>query len=67
MVWIDDPAVMGRVSSDLRYRIWDIFSARQIEMAYPQRDVHIQSVAPSVFKARDEANQRSQGQEIKQS
>jgi small-conductance mechanosensitive channel len=63
MVWTDDPASVPRLRSDLRYRIWDIFKARNIEMAYPQRDVHIQSVSPSVVhQLRDGQNEKIQGQ-----
>jgi small-conductance mechanosensitive channel len=63
LVWTDDPAGVGRLSSDLRYRIWDIFKERNIEMAFPQREVHIQSVSSAVaHQLRDGQKEQSQGQ-----
>ncbi|WP_035253442.1 mechanosensitive ion channel family protein [Desulfatiglans anilini] len=40
--WITDPANgVANVSSDLRLAIWDTFKAHNIEIPFPQRDVHI--------------------------
>jgi len=45
MVWVDDPVRVGAVSSDLRYRIWDAFSRRNIEIPFPQREVYIRGAS----------------------
>jgi small-conductance mechanosensitive channel len=45
MVWVDDPARVGTVSNDLRYRIWDAFSQRNIEFPIRQREVHIRGAS----------------------
>lgn len=40
--WINDPANgVANVSSDLRLAVWDTFKAHNIEIPFPQRDVHI--------------------------
>jgi small-conductance mechanosensitive channel len=42
--WIDDP-MNGRanVKSDMLVLIWDKFAAHDIEIPYPQRDIHLRS------------------------
>lgn len=42
--WINDP-MNGRanVTSDLLIRIWDKFKANNVEIPYPQRDLHLRS------------------------
>lgn len=42
-VWIDDFLNTRRVSSDLRFMIWEDLARRGIEIPYPQRDLHIRS------------------------
>jgi small-conductance mechanosensitive channel len=37
---------LRQLRSDLRFRITDLFSERGIVIAFPQRDVHLDSVAP---------------------
>jgi small-conductance mechanosensitive channel len=37
---------IGRVESDLRFRIDELFRQEGIVMAYPQRDLHIDSIKP---------------------
>lgn len=44
-VWID-PVLVKPISSELRYMIWDEFAARNIEIPFPQRDLHIRSGVP---------------------
>ena len=46
LVWTDDAARIPFLSSDLRYNIWDALAARQIEIPFPQRDIHIRSGVP---------------------
>lgn len=46
LVWTDDPAGIARLTSELRYRIWDSFKERNIEIPYPQREVHVRSIDP---------------------
>ncbi|MDM8527574.1 mechanosensitive ion channel [Anaerolineales bacterium HSG24] len=45
-VWTDDPFKIPRLSSDLRYNVWDELSHRKIEIPFPQRDIHIRSGWP---------------------
>ena len=42
--WIDDP-MNGRanVTSEMMFRIWDKFHEHDIEIPYPQRDLHLRS------------------------
>jgi small-conductance mechanosensitive channel len=42
--WIDDP-MNGRanVTSEMMFRIWDKFHEHDIEIPYPQRDLHLHS------------------------
>lgn len=42
--WINDP-MNGRanVASDILVRIWDKFAANDIEIPYPQRDIHLRT------------------------
>ena len=42
--WINDPANgMRNISSEVLFHIWDAFKENNIEIPYPQRDVHIKS------------------------
>lgn len=43
LVWTDEAARIASLTSDLRYRIWDALAARDIEIPFPQRDIHIRS------------------------
>jgi small-conductance mechanosensitive channel len=45
LVWVDNPARVPAVTSDLRYRIWDELKSRNIEIPYPQREVYIKGAA----------------------
>lgn len=44
LVWTDDAAGLPTLTSDLRYRIWDALAAHNIEIPFPQRDIHIRSI-----------------------
>lgn len=40
--WITDPAEgVSNVTSELYYRIWDLFKEHGVEIPFPQRDVHM--------------------------
>jgi small-conductance mechanosensitive channel len=39
--WLDDAVSRKKVSSELRCRIWQKFSELDIEIPYPQRDLHL--------------------------
>lgn len=41
--WVTDPGDQWAVASDLRYQVWDALKAAGIELAYPQRDIHVRS------------------------
>jgi small-conductance mechanosensitive channel len=43
LVWTDDAARIVALASALRYRIWDLLKAHNIEIPFPQRDLHIRS------------------------
>jgi potassium-dependent mechanosensitive channel len=45
-VWIDDFMNMRRVSSDLRFIVWEELAKRNIEIPFPQRDLHLRSSIP---------------------
>ena len=46
-VWIDDPKNgMENVKNAVLLKIWDSFHANGIEIAFPQRDLHIKSAVP---------------------
>jgi len=48
MVWISDPeAGVGNVRSEILNRLWVAFKEHNIEIPYPQRDVHIRSTVPA--------------------
>ena len=43
-MWIDDPdRGIANVSSSVRVAIWDLFKENNIEIPFPQRDVHFKS------------------------
>jgi small-conductance mechanosensitive channel len=40
-IWIDDPLKKKSIESEARYAIWKILKENNIEIPFPQRDVHI--------------------------
>jgi potassium-dependent mechanosensitive channel len=46
LVWMDNPMLIGRVRSDLYYLLWDAFVAHDIEIPFPQRDLHLRTGWP---------------------
>lgn len=45
-VWVNDPMLIFGVKSDLHYKIWEAFAEHNIEIPYPQRDLHLRSGIP---------------------
>lgn len=45
LVWTREPRRIPVISSDLRYSIWDALAIRNIDIPFPQRDIHIRSGA----------------------
>ena len=44
-VWVDDPeAGRANIISEILLNVWDKFHEHGIEIPFPQRDLHIQSV-----------------------
>ncbi|MEO8359107.1 MAG: mechanosensitive ion channel domain-containing protein [Vicinamibacteria bacterium] len=52
LFWIHARSILDRrrIESDLRYRIDELFAAHHIVIAFPQRDVHLDSVKPIEVK-----------------
>jgi small-conductance mechanosensitive channel len=48
--WIryDEQTDRSKIRSDLRYRIDELFAANDIVIAFPQMDVHVEMVAPTI-------------------
>jgi small-conductance mechanosensitive channel len=44
LVWIPDARLDLRVASDLRFEIEEAFREANIELPFPQRDIHIRSL-----------------------
>jgi small-conductance mechanosensitive channel len=51
-VWIDDPKNgIANLKDDVLMAVWDSFHANGVEIAFPQRDLHIKSAVPlKIFK-----------------
>ena len=44
-VWISDPSKgLSNIKSDILLKVWESFKENNIEIPYPQRDIHIKSV-----------------------
>lgn len=55
-VWVDDPLLRLSVASDLRFMIWKSFADHNIEIPFPQRDLHLRSGVPwDTFDGKAEA------------
>ncbi|MDX1520232.1 MAG: mechanosensitive ion channel [Anaerolineae bacterium] len=46
LVWTNDVARIVPLSSELRFNIWDALKAHNIEIPFPQRDLHLRSGVP---------------------
>jgi len=51
-VWIDDPWVLRRARSDLNEGIWWAFKEKEIVIAFPQLDVHLDPEALAAMRRR---------------
>ena len=45
MVWINDALMTPSIRSDLHFAVWDIFKAHNIEIPFPQRELHLSTSA----------------------
>jgi small-conductance mechanosensitive channel len=43
MIWIAEPRLQFRIKSDIYYRIEAILRHRNIEIPFPQQDLHVRS------------------------
>ena len=44
-IWLDNPIIQKRVTSELNQAIWQAFAEQNIEIPFPQRDLHIRHLA----------------------
>ena len=44
LAWIRDPELRGRTLDDLHRGVYTRFAAEQIEIAFPQQDLHVRTV-----------------------
>ncbi|MEO1044410.1 MAG: mechanosensitive ion channel domain-containing protein [Pseudomonadota bacterium] len=45
--WINDPHKgVGNVRGDIMMRVWDLLKENEVEIPFPQRDLHLRSVDP---------------------
>ena len=44
-VWLDNPIFRKRVTSELNQAIWQAFAHSNIEIPFPQRDLHIRDIS----------------------
>jgi len=45
-IWLNEPTLINRVSSELYFMIWYALTERNIEIPFPQRDLHLRSGVP---------------------
>lgn len=43
LVWMDQPRQMPRFRSDLYFMLWETFTKNNIEIPFPQRDLHLRT------------------------
>lgn len=47
LCWIERPIDRGRINHELNCAVYKLFSANDIEIPYPQRDLHVRTMPPS--------------------
>ncbi len=53
-IWLSDPmAGVANVTSDILFRVWDLFAEHNIEIPFPQRDLHVKSLPPGTKLVED--------------
>ncbi|ELS04483.1 small-conductance mechanosensitive channel [Xenococcus sp. PCC 7305] len=45
-IWLDNPVYHKQITSEINQAIWRAFAANNIEIPFPQRDLHIRDIAP---------------------
>ena len=50
LIWTDEAFDIPLISSSIRFKIWDLFKAHEIEIPFPQRDIHIRSTVVDTLK-----------------
>ena len=51
--WINDPQEgVGNVRADVMMRVWDLFQENNIEIPFPQRDLHLKSMSEDIDLAK---------------
>ncbi|MEM7507026.1 MAG: mechanosensitive ion channel domain-containing protein [Pseudomonadota bacterium] len=57
-IWIDDPEEgVSNIASLVMLQVWRIFRQHDIEIPYPQRDLHLRSAVPLVVETPPDASQ----------
>jgi len=51
LAWTEEPISRLGIASDLRYNIWYALKERNIEIPFPQRDIHVRSITMSQAEA----------------
>lgn len=60
LVWIEDPTRQYFVISDLNFAIVQAFRERDIEIPFPQRDLHVRSAVPVHLSTLSSENRREE-------
>ncbi len=47
LCWIERPVNRGRLQHELNCAVYRAFAANEIEIAFPQRDLHVRTMAPA--------------------
>ncbi len=55
LIWTERPRRYPQIKSDIHYRIWRLFKEANIEIPFPQRDLHVRGGALDLTVRRDGA------------
>lgn len=62
--WIKDPSEgVANIRSDVLFSIWDLLKENDIQIPFPQQDVHFKSMSPEVKEVAEKFSQESGFQE----